>query len=530
MSVDRPRRARMPIRLKLLLNFGLLFALVLSAMAITWVTLNYLQSQAQRIIDSYEPQVSRVSQVEVLMIRISLEARHAMLAADDPAELQATLQRIGQFREQKLNLLNEIDRNLSTTEGKDILAQIRRSDEEFWRLAQQTVGLIQNGNVTGAFSLLKTELIAARNRQLEHIEAQKNWQRQLMNRALSEASQTAFKVKVALAIMVTVVLILISLAIIRLMRMMSGAFDRAQSVTSRIAGGQLDTHVYVREGDEFGSLFTSIVDMQERLNSVVGRVANASTHIVDAAGTLDNTNRALKEATDGQLSAIDQSVAGTRRMVDAVATTAQATDEVNRLVTQASNVVGQSGEAVRQVVSEMQEIDVASRRIAEIVGVIDGIAFQTNILALNAAVEAARAGEQGRGFAVVASEVRNLAQRSAQAAKEVKTLIDNSTQRVQRGSQAAGHAGETVQLVLKSVGELSQRMHDIATATEQQRETANQMETSVEQAHQSARTYAELVETSHRTATGLRQEAQILDEAISAFNLNDTDPKRLELM
>jgi methyl-accepting chemotaxis protein len=517
----------MPIRLKLLINFGLLFALALGTVTTTWFTLNHLQSQAQRIIDIYEPQVSRVSQVEMLMIRISLEARHAMLAADDPAELQATFQRIGQFREQKLNLLNEIDHNLSTPEGQEILASIRASDEVFWRLAGQTVGLIQSGNVPEAFALLKSDLVAARNRQLEHIEAQKNWQRQLMNQALSEAGQTAFKVKVALATVVALVLILIGFASLRLMRMMRGAFDRAQSVTQWIAGGQLDTHVYVREGDEFGSLFTSIVNMQERLSTVVGRVADASTHIVEAASTLDGTNRALKDATQGQLAAIDQSVAGTRSMVEAVVTAAQATDEVNRLVAQAGNVVSQSGEAVKQVVSEMQQIDDASRRIAEIVGVIDGIAFQTNILALNAAVEAARAGEQGRGFAVVAAEVRNLAQRSAQAAKEVKTLIDNSTQRVQRGSQAAGHAGETVQMVLTSVAELSQRMRDIAAATEQQRTTAGQMETSIQQAHQSAHDYAELVEASNRTATGLREEAHILDEAISAFNLDQAATTRL---
>ena len=282
MPAELSRPARMPIRLKLLINFGLLFALVLGALTVTWVTLNYLQAQAQSIIEQYEPQVDRVARVELLMIRISLEARHAMLAADDPAELQSTFQRIGQFRQEKLRLLDEIDRNLTTLHGREILARIRASDQDFWRLAEQTVGLIQNGDVTGAFSLLKTEMVGARNRQLEHIEAQKNWQRQLMNQALSEASQTAFKVKVALAIMVTFVLILNGLVIMRLMRMMRGAFDRAQSVTSRIAGGQLDTHVYVREGDEFGHLFSSIMDMKERLNTVVSR----------AATSLDGTNRA----------------------------------------------------------------------------------------------------------------------------------------------------------------------------------------------------------------------------------------------
>lgn len=524
MSVQTSRPSRVPIRTQLIIDFGLLFALVAGILAVTWLTLNHLEAQGRRIIDNFEPQVSRVSQVEVLMIRISLEARHAMLAADDPVELQATLQRIGQLRQKKLELLNEIDRNLTTVQSREIFGNIRTSDEVFWRLAQQTVGLIQNGDVTGAFRLLKSDLVGARNRQLEHIEALKNRQRQLMNQSLSEAAQTAFRVKVALGVVVTVVLITIGVAIVRLMRMMRAAFERALHVTTRIAGGQIDGGAQRREGDEFGNLFGSIVEMQARLHRVVGRVDEASGNIVQAAESLDSTNQELKNAAGSQLEAIQQSVEGTRRMVEAVSVSAKATGEINRLVSQASEEATRSGEAVTKVVSEMHQIDEASRRISEIVGVIDGIAFQTNILALNAAVEAARAGEQGRGFAVVAAEVRNLAQRSAQAAKEVKSLIDNSTQRVRSGTDAAGHAGDTVQLVLRSVESLSLKMRDIATATEQQRETAQLMETSVSQVSEMAHTHASLVDRSYSTATGLRAQARTLDDAISVFNLESAKP------
>ena len=519
MNTESTRSARLPIRTKLMLNFGLLFALVLGAMAVTWLTLNQIQTQAERIIERYEPQVSRVSQVELLMIRISLEARHAMLSADNPADLEATLQRIGDFRRQKLELLAEIDADITTREGKEILSKIRQSDELFWKLAEDTVGLILAGNVAGAFNLLKSDLVDARNVQLQHIDEQKVWQRQLMSQALETASRTAVRVKMGLAIVVTAVLIAISFAIFSLMKMMEGAFARAQSVTTRIAGGELDTNVYVRKGDEFGELFSSIVEMKDRLNNVVNRVREASTHIVEAASSLDQTNQLLKSSAEEQQQAIERSVTGTHQMVEAVSLSASATEEVNRLVTQASEVARQGGQAVGQVVSEMQQIRNASGKISEIVGVIDGIAFQTNILALNAAVEAARAGEQGRGFAVVAAEVRNLAQRSAQAAKEVKALISNSTERVSSGATAAGHAGDTMQSLLQAVDQLSQRMEDIAEATQRQRETVSVMEASMSAVSERAVSNAELVGRSYSTAAALRSEAHTLDEAISAFNL-----------
>ena len=519
MNTESTRSARLPIRTKLMLNFGLLFALVMGAMGVTWLTLNQIQTQAERIIERYEPQVSRVSQVELLMIRISLEARHAMLSADNPADLEATLQRIGDFRKQKLELLAEIDADITTREGKEILSKIRQSDELFWKLAEDTVGLILAGNVAGAFNLLKSDLVDARNVQLQHIDEQKVWQRQLMSQALETASRTAVRVKMGLAIVVTAVLIAISFAIFSLMKMMEGAFARAQSVTTRIAGGELDTNVYVRKGDEFGELFSSIVEMKDRLNNVVNRVREASTHIVEAASSLDQTNQLLKSSAEEQQQAIERSVTGTHQMVEAVSLSASATEEVNRLVTQASEVARQGGQAVGQVVSEMQQIRNASGKISEIVGVIDGIAFQTNILALNAAVEAARAGEQGRGFAVVAAEVRNLAQRSAQAAKEVKALISNSTERVSSGATAAGHAGDTMQSLLQAVDQLSQRMEDIAQATQRQRETVSVMEASMSAVSERAVSNAELVGRSYSTAAALRSEAHTLDEAISAFNL-----------
>jgi methyl-accepting chemotaxis protein len=519
MNTESTRSARLPIRTKLMLNFGLLFALVMGAMGVTWLTLNQIQTQAERIIERYEPQVSRVSQVELLMIRISLEARHAMLSADNPADLEATLQRIGDFRRQKLELLAEIDADITTREGKEILSKIRQSDELFWKLAEDTVGLILAGNVAGAFNLLKSDLVDARNVQLQHIDEQKVWQRQLMSQALETASRTAVRVKMGLAIVVTAVLIAISFAIFSLMKMMEGAFARAQSVTTRIAGGELDTNVYVRKGDEFGELFSSIVEMKDRLNNVVNRVREASTHIVEAASSLDQTNQLLKSSAEEQQQAIERSVTGTHQMVEAVSLSASATEEVNRLVTQASEVARQGGQAVGQVVSEMQQIRNASGKISEIVGVIDGIAFQTNILALNAAVEAARAGEQGRGFAVVAAEVRNLAQRSAQAAKEVKALISNSTERVSSGATAAGHAGDTMQSLLQAVDQLSQRMEDIAQATQRQRETVSVMEASMSAVSERAVSNAELVGRSYSTAAALRSEAHTLDEAISAFNL-----------
>ena len=212
--------SRLSIRFRLLLGFGLLGTLLLGVITVSWLTLNHVQSNAHQIIDMYEPQVDRMTRVELLMVKISLEARHAILSANDPAELDAAMQRIGNDRRSLVDLIDETEANLSTDIGRDIMNNIRKADEVFWRLSQQVAGHAKTGNVEAAYALLTTDLVPARNRQLEHIGKQKEWQRQLMNQALADASNTIARVKMVLAVVVTSIFVLISFLLVRLVNSM----------------------------------------------------------------------------------------------------------------------------------------------------------------------------------------------------------------------------------------------------------------------------------------------------------------------
>ena len=514
---NHPKRTLLTLRLKLLAAFFLLFVALLGTMLGTWWTLDRINQQADRMAQRYAPQIERISDIQVLMFRISLEARHAMLVTD-PADAAATVARIVAFREQKMKLFEEFEANITTERGREIAAQIRAADVEFWRLGQQAVGMVQAGDVPGAFRLLSTDLVPARDRMVGHIVELRELQQQLMADAIAEADRVAFLAKITLAALCTLVLLIAAWMVWSVLRMMDGAFNRAQSVTRQIAGGELDTQVWVRPGDEFGKLFASISSMQQRLNEVVSHVRQTSTHVVRAASELDHTNHDLSHVTGQQSAAIEATAEHARSMTGAIESSASNADNVSRLAGKASEIASQGGQAVTEVVQEMQRIDEASRRISEIVSVIDGIAFQTNILALNAAVEAARAGEQGRGFAVVAGEVRSLAQRSTQAAREVKQLIETSTQRVQTGSAAAENAGQTMQRVVESVDELSRLMGSIAQATAQQRASAQELDRAVGSLNESARSSAAVVQRSQETAARLRDQAHDLDETMGAFH------------
>jgi len=509
-------RSFFTLRQKLVASFALLFVTLAASGVAAWWTLDHIGGQADRMAQRYAPQIERISDIQVLMFRISLEARHAMLVTS-PEDGAATVGRIVAFREQKMRLFDEFEANITTDRGREIAAQIRAADVEFWRLGQQAVGMVQAGDVPGAFRLLSTDLVPARDRMVGHIVELRAWQQQLMTEAIAEADRVAIVAKLTMAAVCTLVLLISAWMVWSVLRMMEGAFARAQSVTRQIAGGELGAEVWVRPGDEFGKLFDSISGMQQRLNEVVSRVRQTSEDVVRAASELDHTNHDLSHVTGQQSEAIEATAEHARNMTGAIESSARSADNVSRLAGKASEIASQGGQAVTEVVQEMQRIDEASRRISEIVSVIDGIAFQTNILALNAAVEAARAGEQGRGFAVVAGEVRSLAQRSAQAAKEVKQLIEVSTQRVKTGSAAAENAGQTMQRVVHSVDELSHLMGSIAQATAQQRASAQELDRAVSALNASAQQSASVVQRSQETASRLREQANDLDGTMGAF-------------
>ncbi|QJE02109.1 HAMP domain-containing protein [Massilia forsythiae] len=295
--------------------------------------------------------------------------------------------------------------------------------------------------------------------------------------------------------------------------------EEAVSVAGAVANGDLTRNIAARANDETGRLMTALNSMNAGLATIVGRVragtdtiATASSEI--AAGNLDLSNR-----TEQQAAALEETASSMEQLTSTVKQNADNARQANTLALSASSVAAKGGTVMTEVVSTMGAINTASARIADIIGVIDGIAFQTNILALNAAVEAARAGEQGRGFAVVAGEVRSLAQRSASAAKEIKSLIDDSVRSVHHGSQLVDQAGATMGEIVTGVSRVTDIMAEIMSASQEQTTGIEQVNRAITQMDQATQQNAALVEQASAAAQALREEADELARTVGTFHL-----------
>ena len=303
-----------------------------------------------------------------------------------------------------------------------------------------------------------------------------------------------------------------------LRQLLGGEPAVAAALARAVAAGDLSTPIHVRAGDG-SSLMAALQHMQQSLGRVVATVRSGSERVACASAEIAQGNNDLSGRTEEQASALEQTSASMEELGATVQQNADNAQQADALARSASDVAGRGGAAVGRVVETMRGINESSLRIADIIGVIDGIAFQTNILALNAAVEAARAGEQGRGFAVVASEVRSLAQRSAEAAREIRGLIAASVARVEQGTKQVDEAGATMIEVVGSIGRVTAIMREISAASREQSSGVAQVGQAVSQMDQATQQNAALVEQSAAAAESLRHEAQALVAVVAAFRL-----------
>jgi len=317
-----------------------------------------------------------------------------------------------------------------------------------------------------------------------------------------------------------VALVIAAMLAYSLSRSITEPLDEAIHIAETVAAGDLSQEFATERGGDFGRLLGALGTMEDTLTDLVGRIAGSTQAIALASGEIDGGNRHLAERTEQQASSLEQTASSMEELTATVRQNAERAQSASRLAVEASSTAERGGAVVGQVVDTMNAISGSSRKIVDIIQVIEGIAFQTNILALNAAVEAARAGEQGRGFAVVASEVRSLAQRSAVAAREIKELIAGSVTHVQSGSQLVGQAGETMHEIVTSVRSVSAILGEISGALAEQSAGIDQVNQAVSGMDGMTQQNAALVEQASAAATALSEQARQLQTAVGEFKLD----------
>ena len=341
---------------------------------------------------------------------------------------------------------------------------------------------------------------------------------------MDEARQGVESRTSSMAVLIGVALLLGLAVLIPLtffsVRSITRSLAQASELAERIASGDLSHDVQVQNQDEVGQLVEAMGRMQEALRGLVRQVQEAAGNISTASAEIASGNHDLSHRTEQTAASLEETASSMDLLTSTVQQSAESSSHASNFATTAAEVAGRGGAVVAQVVSTMDQITASSRKIADITGVIDGIAFQTNILALNAAVEAARAGEQGRGFAVVASEVRSLAGRSAEAAKEIKALISASVERVEDGARLVGQAGATMTEIVGSVRRVSDIIGEITASSAEQRDNIAQISQAVRELDQMTQQNAALVEQSTAASESLREQASGLSRAVSQFKLS----------
>ena len=397
------------------------------------------------------------------------------------------------------------------------LAEIQSLRERVLKLNKEIQALRDGGQIDSARQRITEEFLPLTQQYGDALKA---------FRTLQEADAAAIRAEIAAgrrnitataAAMVLAVLVATALGARQLIRSIRQPLQDAIDAASHIAQGDLTVKIDVQGKDEISELMRALDGMARSLGTLVRSVRESTDAIYTASGEIASGNQDLSTRTEQTASSLQETASSMEQLTSTVAQSAQAADEANQLATSASGAAQRGSQVVGQVVSTMQEIADSSRKINDIIGVIDGIAFQTNILALNAAVEAARAGEQGRGFAVVAGEVRTLAQRSAQAAREIKSLIAASSDRVESGARLVGDAGHAMEEILQAVQRVTHMMGDIRASTSEQSDGIRQVSLAVNHLDQMTQQNAALVEESAAASQSMRDQAQRLSGAVNVF-------------
>ncbi|MEP7101955.1 MAG: methyl-accepting chemotaxis protein [Burkholderiales bacterium] len=510
--------ARMRVASRLALAFGLVLVVTSAAAAIGIWRLDRLQDLADDLGGVSTQRALLARELHAIVVLSSYRAEtllnidDAAFAARVNADRKLTSARSEVVRKQLEQLADD-----ATT--KELFVKIDAAGSGFRKVRDQLVKRKEGGEKVAGDEIQKT-LRPAADAYAAAVDELAAYQANRVEASRLAAGKSEREGVTMLAAGMGVALLLSAWCAWLLTRSIVGPLSKASLMAGRVAAGDLTSTMVAGTGrDEVQLLVGDLVAMQDKLAQLVGSVQSVSGSITTATGEIAAGNSDLSARTEQAASSLEETASSMEQLTATVKQSADSARLANQLAASASSVASRGGEVVSSVVSTMDDIAHASRKIADIIGVIDGIAFQTNILALNAAVEAARAGEQGRGFAVVASEVRSLAQRSAQAAREIKGLIGDSVGKVESGAKLVAEAGSTMNEIVTSVKRVTDIISEISVSTNEQSQGIGQVNEAVAQLDHMTQQNAALAEQSTAATLSLKEQAGALSLAVSSFRL-----------
>jgi len=517
----------MKIRVRMGLGFGLILALALLAAGLGLLRMATIQGHLDRVAGSHMVKIKRVSEMRDALQTAAISARNLVLLTDDEA-MESAAKQVQEQRKRYAEASGKLAALVTGEAEKALFARIAAARAQTDPSLDKAMGFAL-GNPIAATQTLIDEVHPAQSLWIKALEDMARFQEKASAQALADAEAAYAGARALVLAMAGLSLVLGALVAWRLTRSITGPLNTAVNLARAIAGGDLTQRIEARSTNETGQLMQALKDMNESLVRIVGQVRSGTDSVATASGQISSGNLDLSSRTEQQASSLEETASSMEELTSTVRQNAENARQANQLVVSTADVAVKGGQVVGQVVDTMASIKESSRKIADIIGVIDGIAFQTNILALNAAVEAARAGEQGRGFAVVASEVRNLAQRSAGAAKEIKALIEDAVGKVDAGGKLVDEAGKTMDEIVGSVKRVTDIMGEIAAASQEQSAGIEQVNQAVGQMDEMTQQNAALVEEAAAAAESLQDQAAKLAEAVSVFRLDGVGGQRAVL-
>ena len=501
------------------LGFGAIGLMLVVMLGLSNIMLARVNDGTRLLVTNRIPVIELTARLESENNNIAIALRNMMLNADAD-DRRKQVEQIMASRRVMDQMLAALRETIATPQGREILDRMTSASGSYLAGQDALLKLIAAGDDEAARTYLARELRPVLAQLKGATAEQITLQKERSVRAGVDAEETYRSTTWLMSIVGALALALAAMVAWSITRSITRPLLRALEVANTVAAGDLTSRIEVTTRDEASQLLQALKSMNESLARTVGTVRVGTDTIAVAAAQVASGSQDLSSRTEQQAGALEETASSMEELTSTVKQNADNARQANKLAESASSVAARGGEVIHQVVATMDQINASSSKITDIIGVIDGIAFQTNILALNAAVEAARAGEQGRGFAVVASEVRNLAQRSAAAAREIKGLIGDSSGKVADGSRLVAEAGATMTEIVESVRRVTDIMAEISAASQEQTAGIEQINGAVVQMDEGTQQNAALVEEAAAASASMQEQAAKLAQAVAVFRID----------